>query len=48
MIDGDAGDGDQAPPQDMLGASREDDPNTPNTGIGQIDYVDMGALEYQP
>ena len=33
---------------DLDGASRVDDPKTPNTGIGPRTYDDRGAYEYQP
>lgn len=34
---------------DVEDKERKDDPDTePNTGFGDIDYVDMGAYEYQP
>jgi parallel beta-helix repeat protein len=35
-------------PMDVLGASRVDDPNVPNTGRGPRAYDDMGAYEFQP
>ncbi len=44
----DAANGNVDPDTDILGNSRYDDPNTPNTGTGDPDYVDMGAYEYQP
>jgi len=43
----DAADGDAAPAEDFAGNPRYDDPNTPNTGVGAIQWADMGALEYQ-
>jgi cysteine-rich repeat protein len=43
----DAADGDLAPPHDMDGLPRCDDPSTPNTGIGIPAYADMGAHEHQ-
>jgi len=42
----DAGNGDYAPPIDISGNPREDDPATANTGSGNPDYTDMGAFEY--
>ena len=36
-----------APPADMDGRSRWDDPNTPNTGGGATAYYDMGAYEFK-
>jgi len=44
----DAGDGDVASGSDLDGTARYDDPNHPNTGVGQPPYVDMGAFEYHP
>jgi hypothetical protein len=44
----DAANGNYDPTKDMFGQARIDDPNTPNTGIGDPDYVDMGAHEYNP
>jgi len=44
----DAGDGDVASGSDLDGTARYDDPNQPNTGVGQPPYVDMGAFEYHP
>jgi hypothetical protein len=44
----DAAHGDHAPHLDMDGFPRHDDPETPNTGVGSRDYVDMGAYEYWP
>jgi hypothetical protein len=43
----DAADGDVAPAVDIEDNGRVDDPNTPNTGTGNPDYVDMGAHEHQ-
>jgi len=43
----DAADGDLAPPQDLDGLPRCDDPSTPNTGVGTPAYADMGAHEHQ-
>ena len=37
-----------APPTDIEGSPRHDDPNMPNTGAGSYPYYDMGAYEYQP
>lgn len=44
----DAGYGTGAPEFDFLDSARYDDPNTPNTGAGDIDYVDIGIYEYYP
>jgi hypothetical protein len=44
----DAANGNVDPPTDIFGEVRIDDPNTPNTGIGDPNYVDMGACEYNP
>jgi hypothetical protein len=45
----DAGDGFLAPSYDADGRGRPmDDPDTPNTGTGPVDFVDMGAHEYLP
>jgi len=44
----DSANGNVDPPTDMFGQVRIDDPNTPNTGIGNPNYVDMGACEYDP
>lgn len=44
----DAGYGTGAPEFDFLDSARYDDPNTPNTGAGEIDYVDIGVYEYYP
>lgn len=44
----DSADGDAAPEIDMEGNPRVDDPNTTNTGVGTIDYTDMGPFEFQP
>ena len=44
----DAANGDVAPAVDMDQSGRVDDPNTFNTGVGAVPYVDMGAFEYQP
>src|SRR6185437_698934 len=41
-----AASGEQA--ADILGRSRVDDPNTPNTGSPSGSYYDRGAYEYQP
>jgi uncharacterized protein YdbL (DUF1318 family) len=43
----DAADGDAATATDLLGNQRYDDPDMSNIGIGNPDYVDMGACEYQ-
>jgi len=43
----DAADGNIAPSTDILGNSRYDDLNWSNIGIGDPNYVDMGAYEYQ-
>lgn len=43
----DAANGDAAPPADRDGLSRFNDPDVPNTGFGDPDYVDMGAYERQ-
>lgn len=43
----DASNGDLAPPLDKNGSPRFDDRGIPNTGIGVIPYVDMGAYERQ-
>jgi len=45
----DAGDNDteQLPDHDFAGNPRQfDDPDSPDTGIGQVPIVDMGAYEY--
>ncbi|MHC4572693.1 MAG: S8 family serine peptidase [Planctomycetota bacterium] len=44
----DAADGNVAPETDILGQSRMDDPNWSNIGIGDPNYVDMGAYEHDP
>lgn len=44
----DAANGDLAPPTDIEGTGRVDDPVTENTGSGFTPYADMGAYEYQP
>jgi parallel beta-helix repeat protein len=44
----DAANGNVDPTTDIFGQARVDDPNTPNTGIGNPIYVDMGAFEYNP
>ena len=44
----DAADGDAAPVTDFFGESRYDDLNTVNTGVGDPNYVDIGACEYKP
>jgi len=44
----DAAAGDHAPPTDMDGNPRWDDPAVPNTGTGSPDYVDIGCYERQP
>ncbi len=36
-----------APALDLDGHPRYDDPNTPNSGYNNLNYVDMGAYEYQ-
>jgi len=41
----DAADGDAAPAADIVGTERYDDPGVANTGIGDPDYVDIGAYE---
>jgi len=33
---------------DYIGNTRQDDPSIPNSGIGTIDYYDIGAFEFQP
>ena len=43
----DAADGDAAPTADIDGNSRYDDSSTSNTGVGDPNYVDIGAYEYQ-
>ena len=43
----DAADGNVALATDISGKSRFDDPNTPNTGVGDPNYVDMGAYEFR-
>jgi predicted outer membrane repeat protein len=42
----DVANGDVAPPKDILDNSRYDDPNK-GPGVGDPNYVDMGAYEYQ-
>jgi hypothetical protein len=42
----DAANGNVAPETDISGKSRYDDPNTMNTGVGDPNYVDMGAYEF--
>ena len=44
----DAANGRRAPAFDREGKGRIDDPLTGNTGIGILDFVDMGAFEYSP
>ena len=44
----DAADGVNASASDLLGASRRDDLDVPDTGNGTPSYVDMGAFEYTP
>lgn len=44
----DRADGWAAPTFDLEGNPRVDDPSTPNWGVGNPSYVDMGAYEYQP
>jgi len=36
------------PAADAAGQARVNDPNTPNTGLGDVPYADRGALEYVP
>ena len=43
----DAADGNAAPATDMDGNPRDDDPDTPNTGVGTCKCADMGAYEFQ-
>jgi len=43
----DAANGNVDPNTDILGNSRDDDPNWSNIGIGEPNYVDMGAYEHQ-
>lgn len=43
----DAADGEVAPPTDLDGNQRVDDPDTPNSGSGPP-WADIGAFEYQP
>jgi len=43
----DAADGDVAPATDILGNRRYNDLDTPNTGTGTPNYVDIGAYEFQ-
>jgi Repeat of unknown function (DUF5648) len=44
----DAGTSDGAPPYDLEGRLRFDDPATPNTGGGAPPYYDIGAFEFSP
>lgn len=44
----DAADSDVGPAADIAGLSRVDDPSRGNTGVGRVDYADMGAHERQP
>jgi hypothetical protein len=44
----DAADGDPATDFDLDDNERVNDTDTPDTGTGTPDYVDMGAFEYQP
>ncbi len=44
----DAADGDTAPPMDMEGNPRHDDPATVNTGVGTPPWTDIGAFEFIP
>jgi hypothetical protein len=44
----DAADATLLPEVDIEGQARVDDPDTPDTGIGDPPYADMGAYEYQP
>ncbi len=44
----DAANGEWAPLADKEGLSRVDDPSVANTGTGEINYTDIGALEYTP
>ncbi len=37
-----------APPPDLEGGWRVDDPDTPDTGTGYPPWADIGALEYHP
>ena len=37
-----------APVADLAGTARWDDPATPNSGAGAVDYYDIGAFEYHP
>ncbi|MBE9147549.1 hypothetical protein IQ257_03270, partial [Coleofasciculus sp. LEGE 07092] len=43
----DAGVATDAPPQDLLGQERFDDVGIANRGTGSLDYIDIGAYEYQ-
>jgi hypothetical protein len=43
----DAADSTYSPPTDIEGSPRVDDPNTDNDGAGEIEYVDIGAYEFQ-
>lgn len=42
----DAADGDVAPPTDIEEDQRVDNADTPNTGVGDPPYADIGAFEY--
>ena len=42
----DRGNGDVAPNTDFLGAARHDDPGTPDTGVGDPTFADIGAFEF--
>jgi predicted outer membrane repeat protein len=44
----DSGHGDYAPEFDMEGRPRLDDPGTPNIGLGDPLYSDIGAFEFVP
>jgi cysteine-rich repeat protein/predicted outer membrane repeat protein len=44
----DAALGHYATEEDLDGNPRYDDPSVPNTGTGEVDYADLGALEYSP
>ena len=44
----DSGDGDTASDTDMENNARVDDPDTPNMGVGDPSYCDMGAFEHLP
>jgi len=43
----DAADGNAAPETGILANPRHDDPGVENTGIGNPNYVDIGAYEFQ-